>query len=202
LKELGLFCGTFNPIHWGHLLIAESARDQFQLDKVLFITCANPPHRHNDLLNMEDRHQMVQAAVSANPCFEASRLELDRPGPSYTVDTLRAVRKNYGLNVRLNLIVGGDNVPQLTQWHDFDEIIQLCRIMVAPRASSTPVVTTRSADQEPEGLRGADAVVIDFPPVQISSSSVREHLRQGRSVLYMVTPEVNRLLLEKGHYRP
>lgn len=93
--EIGVFCGTFNPIHLGHLLIAECARDQFGLEKVFFVTSPRPPHRSTDLLDGEARHLMVSAAVADNPHFEASRLELERSGPSYTSETIRSLLRIY-----------------------------------------------------------------------------------------------------------
>lgn len=194
MKELGIFCGTFNPIHWGHLLVAERARDQYQLDKVLFITSGVPPHRHADLLDGQCRHEMVQTAVADNPLFEASRLELDRAGPSYTVDTLRELKQLYGEGVRGNLIVGADNVDSLSQWHEAEQIFRLARLLVAPR--QLPPQAKAGKIDLPDG-----AEYIDFPAVSVSSSEIRERLRRGQSVLYMVPPAVNAILLARGHYR-
>lgn len=196
MQELGLLCGTFNPVHWGHLLLAECARDQFQLEKVLFITNGIPPHRRSELLDAESRHLLVEAAVAGNPNFESCRMELDRPGPSYTVDTLLALRTIYGEGTRLNLIIGADNLPLLDQWHRGSEIPQLCRLLAAPRVIA--------GGQQPAALNceSADQVeMIDFPLVPISGSVIRERLRKGRSILYMVPPSVNELIMQKGFYR-
>ncbi len=193
MQELGVFCGTFNPVHWGHLLLAERARDQFGLSKVLFITSARPPHRHLDLLDGESRHRMVEEAVKENPYFEACRLELDRPGLSFTVDTLRQLTKTYGPEVRLSLLVGGDNISLLNQWNQSGEIFQLCRLLVAPR-----LVPGEAGERAPVG---ADLAMIDLTPVPVSSSEIRCRLRQGRSVLYLVPPAVNSLLTAHSYYQ-
>lgn len=201
MKELGVFCGTFNPIHWGHLLLAECARDQFDLYKVLFITSARPPHRRSDLLDGEKRHAMVDAAVADNPYFEASRLELDRPDLSYTVDTLKELKLLYGDEVHLSLIVGGDNISSLGEWHKSDEIFKLCRLIAAPRLMPPGDRGREMVERLPEAPEGSDCSVIDFPPVSVSSSEIRQRLRQGKSVLYMVPPAVNAILTAEAHYR-
>jgi nicotinate-nucleotide adenylyltransferase len=173
----------------GHLLIAECAREQFALDKVIFIPNGVPPHRQQELLEPHLRLELVRAAIGSNPKFECSRIEIDREGPSYTVDTLREIKMQQP-NARLNLILGGDNMPYITQWHQADELIKLCRILVAPRSAvKSPQVHTGD---------GKDVAYenIEFPEVDISSSSIRQRLREGKSVLYMVPAEVNTLLLK------
>lgn len=198
MNELGVFCGTFNPVHWGHLLLAEYARDQFDLGKVLFITCANPPHRYRDLLDGESRHAMVSAAVEDNPYFEASRLELDRSGPSYTVETLEQLKQAYGEKVRLNLIIGGDNLSSLAGWHEAERIFKLCRLLAAPRMIPGHEMESLQDDAAPPN---AELSVISLPPIGVSSSEVRHRLREGKSVLYMVPPAVNEMLITQAHYR-
>lgn len=194
-REIGLFGGTFNPIHWGHLLIAESARDQLKLEKILFITSPNPPHRHTDIIDAEMRHRLVSAAVADNPNFEASRVELERSGPSYTIDTLRTLKPLYP-DARLNLIIGEDNLQYLHQWHEAAEIFKLCRIVVAARAKQA---THENKLENPSGsLDEADIVQLEFPLVPVSSSDIRRRLREKRSVLYLVPSAVNHVLLAEG----
>ena len=176
MRELGVFCGTFNPIHLAHLAIAGQACTQFQLERVL-----------------------VEAACADNPCFEASRLELDREGPSYTVDTLKEVAKLFGSSgsrYRLNLIVGQDNIPYLTQWHNAEQLLLLCRFLVAPRSAALDVALVHKSDL-PDHVKVA---VINLPVMPISSTMIRERLRQGLPVSDLVHPAVARLLLEKQYY--
>jgi nicotinate-nucleotide adenylyltransferase len=203
-EQVGLFCGTFNPIHLGHLLIAESAREQFDLSKVIFVTSASPPHRKAGLLEAHARHEMVEAAILGNPFFEASTLELNRPGPSYTVDTAREVQALYGEGANINLIVGSDNLPSLGGWHEADKLIRLVRILVAPRVTEGQRFDPRDViaiKQRCPGLKGADLDIIAFPAIAISSSSIRRRLSQGFSVLYMVPAEVNEIILAKDYYQ-
>jgi nicotinate-nucleotide adenylyltransferase len=204
MREIGLFCGTFNPIHLGHLLIAECARDQFALDKVLFVTSPHPPHRQVGLLPGEDRHKLVEAAVASNPFFEASRLELERTGPSYTVDTVKEIIAKG--TTKVNLIIGGDNVPFLKDWHNSEELLSICRLLVVPRlrylsdAHNESVIQT-IAESEPEQIDGADIRIVDFPGIAISASNIRKRIGLGKTVLYMVPPEVDKLIQSSGFYK-
>lgn len=193
MQELGIFGGTFNPIHNGHLLIAEMAREQFQLDKVLFMTGANLPHRTDVQVPAEARYEMVQAAISDNPWFEASRLELERQGPSYTVDTLRQLKALHSQS-RLNLIIGGDNVEFLSTWHEANDLFKLCRILIAVR----PPMQEQNVDLSK--YQGASFEFIDLPPIGIASTIIRKRLAECKSIKYMVPEAVHLLLQERGYY--
>ena len=211
MKQVAIFGGTFNPIHHGHLLIAEFARAQFDLDKVIFVTSGTPPHRDDELLDQESRHKLVLAAVSTNKYFEASDVELKRKGLSYTADTLAHFHEELGSDVKLNFIIGGDNFVQIGSWHKVEELIKSCRILVAPRLEyqteqTNPLVrkmekTETNPDPQKYNMpEGADWAVIDFPGVAISSSGIRERLREGKSVRYMVPREVYEMLISEGFY--
>lgn len=211
MREVGLFCGTFNPIHVGHLLIAECARDQFKLERVLFVTSPRPPHRDDVYLEGEARFDMVAQAVADNPSFEASPVEINRAGPSYTIDTVNHFANLYGSEARINLLVGGDNVNQLETWHKIDEMYELVRLLIAPRAIESARVQSQDkskimpkqllADLQEIGRRGAKYELIDFPLVDISSSMIRSRLAAGKSVLYMVPLAVNNKLIAEGYYK-
>jgi nicotinate-nucleotide adenylyltransferase len=191
VRELGLFSGTFNPIHVGHLLIAECARDQFSLEKVIFIPARKPPHKKEDLLDPEARLDMVESAIVDNPYFESSRVELDRDGPSYTVDTVRHFRMLFP-DARLNLIVGGDNAPFVHQWHEAEELLKMARLLMAPRPQ--PV-------ENGQPVQAGDSAIIEVPEFAISSSAIRERIRQNGSILYMVPPGVHAQIQKHGYYR-
>ena len=199
MKELGLSCGTFNPIHDWHLIVAQCAADQFALDKVLLIPNGQPPHKKNDVLDKESRWEMVVAAAATNPgMFEANRIELDRQGPSYTLDTLTSLKAQYGEGVRLNLLIGVDNIEPIPHWYKADEIFKIVRLLIAPRLS----VSMEQAREMAKNLP-AHCVwdIIDAPGSALSSTMVRDWIRKGRSVQYLVPCEVNRILVEKGHYK-
>jgi nicotinate-nucleotide adenylyltransferase len=197
VREIGVFCGTFNPMHWGHLMLAEFARDQFDLEKVIVVTSPNPPHRHQDLLEAELRHELVVAACEENKYFIPSRIELDRSGPSYTVDTLRAIKEQENDDdIRLNLLVGQDNLLGLKEWHEAPALFSLCRILVATRTST---VTRDEVIKEIPA--GAAFELIDFPQVPVSSSLIRSRIRAEKTVMYLVPPRVNEIIEQRGLYK-
>jgi nicotinate-nucleotide adenylyltransferase len=207
LRKIGLFCGTFNPIHSGHLLIAECAHDQFKLDRVLFITSPNPPHRQDQgLLDARARHAMVSAAVAGNSHFQASSVELDRDGLSYTIETVEHFQKLYP-STKISLIIGGDNVKYLKDWHRAEELFEKCHFLVAPRLisfarqeSSSEISMKTLVKKESIDFVGSRISVIDFPGIAISASYIRGRLKHKQTVLYMVPPAVNKMLLDNKYY--
>lgn len=205
--EIGIFCGTFNPIHLGHLLIAECARDQFKLEKVYFVTSPSPPHRFDELLDGNDRHQLVKAAVSDNQNFEASSIELERSGPSYTIDTLKNINTKYDGKAHLNLIIGGDNLNQLNDWHQISELFKLARILVVPRLRYIKMEDDhlQMIGEEPENIESkfphAELAMVDFPGIAISGSKIRERIEESKTILYMVPNSVNELIIQNGYFK-
>jgi nicotinate-nucleotide adenylyltransferase len=198
-RELGVFCGTFNPIHWGHLIMAEMARDQFQMEHVMMITSPSPPHRHSELLDAESRFEMVSAACQDNPKLFASRLELERKGPSFTVDTLKQIDTDLKhIGVHINLIIGEDNLPFISQWHNANEIFRLCRLIIAPRDKQPHHTDYVSPSQLPSGV---DAAWLTLPHIGVSSTNIRQRVKEGRSVLYLVPPRVDAIIQKKGYYK-
>jgi nicotinate-nucleotide adenylyltransferase len=160
----------------------------------LFITSPNPPHRHHDLLDGELRHELVSAAVAQNPHFESSRIELERSGPSYTVDTLEALRKQYP-TASLNLIIGEDNLPFIARWYRAADIFAAARIVVAPRQSRI----VKPTDPQEAGALPPNArlISLDLPHVNVSSSQIRQRLRAGESIKYLVPHAVNDIMQAK-----
>lgn len=205
--EIGVFCGTFNPVHVGHLLIAECARDQLKLDKVIFVTSPCPPHREDELLDGDARHQLVCAAVEDNPFFEASSIEIERNGPSYTYDTIKQIETIYNGKARISLIIGGDNLSQLKDWYKVEELLKACRLLVVPRLRYINQAdgSLVRIGEEPDKLKAlypkAVIEMIDFPGIAISGSKVRERIQQNKSILYMVPNKVNNLIIENGYFK-
>jgi nicotinate-nucleotide adenylyltransferase len=196
-KRLGVFCGTFNPIHRGHLLMAELARQTLNLDRVFFVTSPAPPHRSVDLLNAEERFKLVSAAVATHPAYEASRIELDRSGPSYTVDTLKQLQRD-NPDSQLYLIIGEDNLKYIASWKQADEIFQCAQLVVAPREKQTDkTLDSQIAKALPTS---AKVIMLDLPHVKVSSSEIRKRLRAGESIASLVPPEVNEMLIQTKAY--
>ncbi len=196
MREIGMMGGAFNPIHTRHLMVAQSALDQFNLERVLFVPSGEPPHKKADLLPKQQRFEMVAAAVADNPQFEASRIEIDRPGATWTIDTLKELKAKYGAGVRINFIIGEDNLPILRDYNRRAELLSLCRLLVSPRETASPAQLAEWKRILPE----ADIEIIDCPANFVSSTIIRDWIRQGRSVKYLVNERVHRILVEKRHY--
>ena len=183
-QRIAVMGGTFNPIHYAHLLSAEQVRVGLAYDKILFIPSARPPHKvaDTDIIEPEHRYRMVLLAIAENPHFEASRIELERAGPSYTVETLKVLQKLYGETTELAWIIGADSLIEYEVWRDFDEVLTRC-IMIA---------TTRpnyDLNRVPLAIRKR---VTTFPitGVDISATAIRERIRQGLSIRYLVPEAV------------
>jgi len=196
MEELGIMGGTFNPIRIRELMVAQCGKEQYRLKKVLFIPNGTPPHKLNDLLDREWRFEMVDAAVQDNPGFEASRIEIDRPGVTWTIDTFDELRLQYGPGVRFNFIIGEDNIKSLQAYDRRAEFLHRCRLLVAPRDSVRPGML----DQWRSALPEADIEMIDCPADSSSSTLVRQWIRAGKSVRYLVPAAVWDILVARGHY--
>ncbi len=200
--KIGVYGGKFDPIHIGHLICAEWTRERFGLDKVLFVTSANPPHKKTGVLDAQLRHEMVTDAVEPNCYFEACDIELNRTGASYSIDTLKELAAKYGDTAELFLMVSAEylepNHPwRLDKWRGADEIFAMATVLVFPRDVSGLAQIEEWKKAMPPQAR-IEALAAPSPPV--SSSLIRERIEKGLSVWYMVTPEVWRIIRDRKHY--
>src|SRR5262249_25952363 len=180
-------------IHLGHLRAAENAREALGLDRVLFVPAARPPHRPDRLAPALDRFAMVALATSLHPGFVASDLELRRDGPSYTVDTLRALRELQPED-SLYLIVGSDTFPEMATWREPEALRKLCTVAVVSRpGADEPALPA-------EALRAGTAVRVSGPGLPISATTVRERVRGKQSVRYLVPGAVADYVAKRGLY--
>ena len=180
--RIGIFGGTFNPIHLGHLLLAETAREALTLDRVVFIPTHQPPHkRASDLLTGPVRLELIQLAIRDHPAFVVSDIELQRQGTSYTIDTVKALRSQLP-DAALFLLIGEDMLG--VRWVAWEELKRLCTVAVAHRAGCRP--------SRERGLRW-----LPMPQVEISSSDIRTRLKAGRSIRYLVPGPVERVLRQR-----
>jgi len=211
--KIGLMGGTFNPVHLAHLRIAEEAREACGLDRVLFIPAADPPHKPlAGQVSFSQRCCMVALAIAGNPCFELSDIEGNRPGKSYSIDTIRALRAEHP-DDELHFIIGGDSFLEIGLWYRYDDILRSCSLIVVERPGS-PIsdplaalpVAIRSefrytaasralAHQSGTGIR-----LLSGCPLDISSSAIRSLVEQGRSITYLVPPAVEAYITEQGIY--
>jgi nicotinate-nucleotide adenylyltransferase len=186
-QSLGILGGTFDPPHYGHLALAENAHVQLQLDRVLFVPAGQQPlKRDRDITAAHHRAAMVEAAIADNPDFALSRVDLDRPGPHYTTDTLALLRKAYP-GAELFFLIGGDSLAQLVAWHDPIGIVQRARLAVMPRPGWE--VDLEELEQTVPGIRER-LVWLDTPCLDIAASDLRRRARQGLSLRYLVPPAV------------
>jgi nicotinate-nucleotide adenylyltransferase len=196
---IGLFGGTFDPIHFGHLRPALEVMEALSLEELRFIPAHVPPHRDTPLITAKQRSEMVAVAIDEQPGFVLDTCELERNGPSYTVDTLHDFRQRYGENTPLVLLLGTDAFAGLPSWHRWEELLQLTHIVVMQRPADDSESTAIPADflhkyhtDDPTALQHSPAGSILRGPVtqlDISATDIRERLRQGRSVHYLM-PQV------------
>jgi nicotinate-nucleotide adenylyltransferase len=189
---LGVFGGTFDPIHVAHLAVAEAARDAVGLERVLFVPAGEPPHKAGRPISPADqRYAMVAAAIAGNDGFELSRMELDRSGPSYTVDTLRdlrAARIAAGAAPTLALVLSAEAFVELPTWHRPEQVLELAALVVAPR-DGYPEAAPDFLERHFPGV-AARAVFLDGPRMRLSASDLRARAAAGRSLRYLVPDAV------------
>ncbi len=188
--RIAIFGGSFDPIHLGHLVAASEAAEKLDLDKVLFVTAARPPHK-TPVAPPEARHEMVVLATAHDPRFEASRLELDRPGFSYTADTLREARRLYP-QAELFFITGADAYREMDGWHEAEALPELAQLVAVTRPGYPFSI---------HPFFQAHVRLLDILDYEVSSTMVRERLRAGRSIRYLVPFEVEGYLAKHGFYR-
>jgi nicotinate-nucleotide adenylyltransferase len=186
---MGILGGTFDPIHLGHLLLAETAREALALQRILFVPAGDPPHKQNIAKTpAHHRQAMVELAISGNPCFELSLIDLERPGPHYTTDTVRLLRRHYNLSSdECFFVIGGDSLVDLPTWHNALELITLCRLAVSHRPGYQPDLGAL-AQKLPGLARRLDWV--EMPALGLESSKIRERIRARQSIRYQVSNSV------------
>jgi nicotinate-nucleotide adenylyltransferase len=205
-RRVGILGGTFDPIHFGHLVIAEEVREALSLDRVLFIPAAVPPHKIGlEITSAADRAAMVELAIAGNPSFEMCRIELDRDGPSYTIDTLReladeAARQRVAREFWF--ILSAEALAGLRGWDEPDRLLELTRLAVVPRPGSPLPDAAALAAMLPGGATAAARVdCIETLSLANSASDIRRRAAAGHSIRYLVPPTVEDYIREHRLYR-
>jgi nicotinate-nucleotide adenylyltransferase len=198
--RLGIFGGTFDPIHFGHLLTAEESRVSLALDLVLFAPTAMPPHKQQSpVLSVAHRLAMVQIAIADNPGFALSTVDIDRAGPHYSVDTIHLLREERHTSAdETFFIMGADSLAQLVTWHEPARLMQSCRLAVVARPNYHLDMPALEA-----ALPGLSSRLgwVAIPVLGISSSDLQRRVREGRSIRYQTPAAVVRYVAEHGLYR-
>ncbi len=198
-KQVGIMGGTFNPIHMGHLMLAEKAREEFSLDQVLFMPSGISYLKANEtILPGEDRFKMVSLAVQENPHFAVSDLEIRREGNTYTWETLEALHRE-SQSVRYTFLMGADSLFQIENWLYPERIFATCRLGVAIRDDMDAEACQRKAEQLMQAY-GAEIVILKNRRIDISSTDIRERIEQGRDIRYLVPDSVREYILEQHFY--
>jgi nicotinate-nucleotide adenylyltransferase len=203
MKRIGLLGGTFDPVHLAHLIIAEQCREQGQLDEVWFVPAARPPHKqHRPATPFAQRVEMLALAIAGHPAFRVEELEKDRPGPSYTADTLTELHRRRPEDA-LYLLIGSDTLADLPHWHEPVRVIESAGLLiwVRPNHPVLPPEELRTGLQLPPSAP-LQYQVVNGPLINISSSDLRLRASQGRSLRYLVPRAVECYIHEKQLYRP
>jgi nicotinate-nucleotide adenylyltransferase len=196
---VGVFGGTFDPIHLGHLAAAEDARIQLGLERILFVPNHVPPHKPDQILSRpEDRARMVELAIEDNSCFELSAVELERPGPSYTLDTMRHLRGRLGDGSRLLFLSGLDSLLTFHTWHEPDALLDEFELAFLARPIDR-AVEWRKIERRFPGIRNR-VHLVEIPQLDISSHDLRRRVREGLNIRYYVPLPVEGYIREHGLY--
>ena len=199
-KRVGILGGTFDPIHVGHLMTAEAVRDEYHLDKVIFIPAAVPPHKQNqDVTEAMHRYVMTVLATCSNPNFEVSDIEMNRPVPSYTIDTIRELLERFGEDTEFYFITGADAIQEIHTWDRIEELLEMCHFIGASRQVCLPDVNQIKASFGELGKRKIHR--LETPELEISSTDIRNRIKKGYSIKYIVPTAVEQYIYKQGLYR-
>jgi nicotinate-nucleotide adenylyltransferase len=197
--KIGVLGGTFDPIHLGHLIVAEEARAKINLTQTLFVPAGQPWLKTNNVISpAEHRVEMIRLAIADKPYFKLSTMEIERPGPTYTVDTIAALKGQLSPGDELFFILGWDNLIQLPQWREPSRLIKMCHLVAIPRVGyPTPDLT--SLEAAVPGL-SQSLVLLDKPWIDINASVIRQRVAQGLSISHLVPEPVERYIKQHKLY--
>ncbi len=200
-RRIGVMGGTFDPIHYGHLVAAAEAVEEFGLEQVVFVPAGQPPHKQPETVSDAfHRYMMTVLATVANEMFTVSRIEIDRPGPTYTVDTLTELQRRYGPETELYFITGADAMSQILQWKDGASLFELCHFIAATRPGYGLMAFKKALG--PVYNKFKDRIhPLQVPALAISSTDIRRRIREGRSARYLLPDPVWHYIVKNGLYR-
>ena len=198
--RIGVLGGTFDPPHIGHLWLATLAADELGLDRVLFVPAAQPPHKRGRRMTAAaHRLLMARLAIATDPLFELSGIEMERPGPSYTVDSMEELQRIYGERVRLFLVMAVDSLTQIDTWREPQRILAMAEWAVGPRPGSAAPAAEWLRDRF--GGAASRIHLLNGPGLAVSATQIRERVAADRTIRYLVPRAVEELILDQGLYR-
>jgi nicotinate-nucleotide adenylyltransferase len=199
-RRLGVLGGTFDPPHVGHLWLATLAADAMDLDRVLFMPAARPPHKAGKRVShAADRLLMTRLAIAADPSFELCTIEMERPGPSFTVDTVAALEERHGPETQLYLIMASDSLDQIDTWREPDRLLERIEWIVGPRPGMS--LPDAAALKERFGAGAERIHLLTGPSLDVSSTDIRRRVAAGHAIRYLVPRGVEELIVDRGLYR-
>ncbi|MGE5629573.1 MAG: nicotinate-nucleotide adenylyltransferase [Caulobacteraceae bacterium] len=201
IKKIGIMGGTFDPVHYGHLVAAEVVRAELDLEKVIFIPTGRPPHkRAENVSESEHRYLMTVLATAANPNFEVSRLEIDKDTVTYTVDTVKDLIGIYGKDTLIYFITGADAVLELLSWHKVEELLSLCSFVAVTRPGFNKQELEQKVAEIKSNYNG-EIICIEVPLLAISSTDIRDKVKNGMTIKYLLPEEVEKYIAKTGLYK-
>lgn len=222
--DIGLLGGTFNPIHKGHLIIAESIRSQFKLERIYFIPSAIPPHKLEPVVDPSHRVSMIKLAIKSNSHFFCSSLEIERGGKSYSIDTVRSFKEKFGGNENFFFLIGSDAFLDISTWKSYNKLLNLCKFIIINRPSINPEQTennlSRILSEKDHDLKlqiinsepneaphqvspqdNIDLFLVSIPPIGISSTKIRKMVASNLSIRYQVSDHVDQYIKKFNLYK-
>lgn len=196
--KIGLMGGTFDPIHNGHLVLAEQVRTRFQMDKIIFIPSGNPPHKQS-MADKDHRYNMTKLAIEDNEFFEISTIELDQDHKTYTIDTVKRMKAEYGDNTEVYFITGADAIIDLPTWKDFDELVTICKFI----GSTRPGIEDKELSEKIDSLvrdHQANITITQVPALAISSTDIRRRVKYNLSIKYLLPAKTEAYIYEHELY--
>lgn len=193
--RLGIFGGTFNPVHNAHLLAAQEVREKMKLNRIIFIPSARPPHKvEKNLASPLHRLNMLKLAIGKNPYFSVSTLEIDRGGKSYSVDTMRQLKKHYPKKTKIFFILGADAAKEISTWKDVNDFLKMCKLIAINRPGFSP----RPCPQK----RGSSSISsVPVTPIGISSHLIRRRMHEDKPITYLVPEKVEKYIKKNKLYK-
>lgn len=201
ISRLGIVGGTFDPIHFGHLITAETVRETMKLDQILFIPAGIPPHKlGNKVSESRHRYRMAILATEDNPDFAVSDLEINREGPSYTVDTVTQLNRLYGETVSLFFMIGADALLELSTWKQPEDLLASCKliVMTRPGYQNERLLSLIESYNQKEGVQGIK--LVEVPHIGISSTLIRNRVKANLSIKYLLPESVENYIVTQGLY--
>lgn len=199
MSKIGIMGGTFDPIHCGHLMTAEAVRDEYKMERVIFIPAANPPHKIGTVITPAiHRFNMTLLATCSNPYFQVSDIEMRRKGPSYSIDTVHELIRQYPSDTEFYFITGADAVQELPTWERIQELLGICQFIAATRQGCIPNV---DAIRNYFGKLGRERIHrLATPELEISSTDIRARLKKGYSIKYILPEAVEQYICKEHLY--